>query len=165
MSTVKSADKVRDDIIKRYNKDPENWYVFFGKDSEHYISSLFFHEDKLWMIKEFAVNPYKFVGFGSKTSAEDGIKDSPFSFGLRKISSDDERGLMSGKFSAVHNILSKSPVSLEECRNSMIVEGPVFSCNNEIKISEAQEELDFKLRSNLRKLIRRNYADILKPYI
>ncbi len=165
MSAVKPAEKIREEIAKRYNKNPEGWCVFFGKDSENYLSSLFFHDDKAWMIKEFAVNPFKFVGFGSKTCAEERIKSSPFSFGLRPISGEDEKALLSGKFSTIQEILSKQPVSFEECKNSMLVEGPIFGCDSTLNISKAQEELDLKLRSSLRKLLRRDYSDFLKPYV
>lgn len=167
MPEIKSSDKLKEEILKFYNKNPENWYAFFGVDKENYLTTLFLHEGKLWIIKEFPINPYKFVGLGSKTNAEK-IKSNFFSFGLRPLNKKEAKNLLLGNFSTVKRVFQKPPVALDEYHGNteMLVEGPVIAYHKEkLKISEAQEKLDFKLRSSLRKLIMREHSDILKAYL
>lgn len=166
MPEIKSSDKLKEEILKFYNRNPENWYAFFGIDKENYLTTLFLHEGKLWVIKEFPINPNKFVGLGSKTNAEK-IKNNFFSFGLRPLNKKEAKNLLLGNFYTAKKVFQKAPITLDEYPNTeMIVEGPVIAYHKErLKISEAQEKLDFKLRSSLRKLIMKKHSEILKAYL
>ncbi|MEM2918073.1 MAG: hypothetical protein QXY62_01025 [Candidatus Altiarchaeota archaeon] len=167
MPEIKSADKLKEEILKFYNRNPENWYAFSGIDDENYLTSLFLHEGKVWIIKEFPINPYKFIGLGSKTNAKK-IKSNLFSFGLRPLNKKEAKNLLLGKISTVKKVFEKAPVALDECHTNakLLVEGPVIAYHKEkLKFSEAQEKLELNLRKSLRKLIMREHSDILRAYV
>jgi hypothetical protein len=173
---IKSAKEVREEIIRKYNKNPAGWHVLVGRDSENYMNSLFLHEKNFWIIKEFPLNPYKFVGFGTKSKLErrgqkrhhEIIEDNNLlSFGLRPLNPKEEKGILSGNFSIVRELLKRKPSSLEECSSSdsLVMEGPILTYKKEIFISEAQKKLDKKLKTNLRKLIYERYPELMRSYV
>ena len=43
---IEKADKVKKEIIREYDKNPKEWRVLMGPDSENYLSSLFLHNNK-----------------------------------------------------------------------------------------------------------------------
>ena len=172
MSNLKPAEKIREEILRKYNKNPKNWYVFVGIDSEKYFNTFFLHDYKeIWMIKEFALNPYKFDGLGCKVRVKNketeykGELNFPFTFGLHEVKKEERNAILNGNFSVIEKILSRSPLPFDEIKNSAVIEGPIILHNKKIRISKAQEDLEKKLQIGIKKLIYREYPDLLKAYV
>lgn len=170
---IKSAEKVRKELKDSYENEPEDWYVFVGRDSESFSNSIFLHNEDLWIIKEFPVNPFKFIGIGIKKELERNEfinkknKKNLFSFGFRPLNSEELEKILNRTYE-IRKILEKPPLSLKECSSFsdvLIMEGPILAYDKPIFTSKAQEELDVKLRRSLRKLIYRKYPDVMKSYV
>lgn len=158
--------KIREEVVVGYNRDPEGWRVFVGKDRENYISSIFIHKSKMWIIKEFAINPYRFIGCGVGTRFRNEFKQEDYQFGLRPLTTQQEDELECGNPSIMKDILSKNPVSEDECNgSSLVLEGPIVTSDKPIVISNEQEKLDLMLRKSLNSMIRKKYPEFMKLYI
>lgn len=157
--------KVREEIIRRYNKEPEGWGVFVGRDKENFISSIFRHKSKTWAIKEFAINPYRFIGCGIGTRVKNEFKSENYPFGLRPLTMHQEEELRNGNFSIIMEILNRNPVPENECNGSLVLEGPVMTSDKPIVISSEQKKLDSMLRRSLNSLIRRSYPEFFRSYV
>jgi hypothetical protein len=167
--------KIRREIGRLYEKDPEGWRVLVGKDGSGFYDALISHGTEAWQVKEYQVNPYKFVGLGSKLpSLSSGpLLPEEHPFGLRAIGLDqmkeiasviDDPAMMS-EFAA--KLLSRRPVSAREAVESpAILQGPILQSAKPLEaLSSAHTMLDEKLRKELQNLIRRDYRHTLTPYI
>ncbi len=160
---IKPADDIRKRIRKEYNKDPEGWHLLVGKDRENYIDSLFIHKSRMWMLKEFLLNPYKSIGYGGEIKA-DGEFKSNYPFGFRPLDMEQGESILSGDLSMIQEILRRKPLPLDEC-SPLVMEGPIAISKKPVVLSRAQEELDIKLRKSLKSLIRRKHRDLIIPYV
>ena len=62
---VKKLPELMAEIKSEYDKDPYNWRILRGKDSNQHISTFIAHEDKkLWQLKTEWKNPVMPVGIG-----------------------------------------------------------------------------------------------------
>lgn len=169
------ADKIKERIIKKYNSDPSEWRVIFGRDNYGHYNTAIGHESDIWIIKEEQINPYKFVGYGTKVNSDVDIlkKISPYSFGLRPISEKQIEKLATGfslrnnKFKEIlSNIMKTNPSPINELNSKIILQGPVVSSDQTTKlISQKNKELDLKLRKELRKLLYKKYPQTINPYV
>lgn len=168
MKKIRKAKEIREEIGKRYDKEPEGWRVFAGRDSENYLHSLFLQDENFWLIKEFPLNPYQSVGVGAKEKARDTeIKKfkTLTEFGLRPLLPQQIETLLKGNSSVIDEILKNQPLSSERCRPfPAILEGPVSILPGSEFISKKQEKLDRKLRKSLRNLLNREYPEITRIY-
>lgn len=165
---IKRAEEIKKEIIQKYDKQPEGWYAFVGRDSENYLQSLFIKNDKLWIIKEFPVNPYKTIGVGVKRISEkEEVKKfkNKLEFGLRPIITEQIECLLRGDYSVITEILKNQPLSSEKCHSFPAILGGPFSMFSEREfISKKQKKLDMKLRKKLRELIYREHPEIILSY-
>lgn len=146
-----------------------------GKDGSGFYDALISHGTEAWQVKEYQVNPYKFVGLGSRLPS---LSSGPLipqehPFGLRAIGLDQMKEMASviddprtmSEFAA--KLLSRSPVSASEAIESpAILQGPILQSPKPLEaLSSAHTMLDEKLRRELQSLIRRDYRHTLTPYV
>ena len=167
--------KLRLEIARRYERDPEGWSVLVGKDRAGFFDVLVSHGREAWQVKEYQVNPYKFVGLGSRIAnlPPHPLASREFPFGLRPVGMDimkelsnlgDEPTAM-GELAS--KLLSEKPVSASEAMQSPgILQGPILQSSRPLdSLSSAQTKLDEKLRIELRRIVRRDFRHTLTPYI
>jgi len=169
------ADRIRRELSRLYDKDPQGWSLMLGKDPSGFYDMLFSHGKDTWLIKEHQVNPYKFVGFGAKMPgvAPPEIPRPDYPFGLRPVSLANMKEMASlledpkGLNELASRILNQRPVTVREAlEGPAILHGPIMQSNSPIhSISSAHSRLDDKLRSELRRFVYRKYGHTLTPYI
>jgi hypothetical protein len=167
--------KIRREIARRYDRDPQGWSVLVGKDMAGFFDVLISHGKEAWQVKEYQVNPYKFVGLGSRISnlPPHPLVSREYPFGLRPVGLDimkelsdlmDEPKAMSELAS---KLLSEKPVSSSQAVESpAILQGPILQSNRPLDaLSTAQTKLDKKLRRELRRIVHREFRHTVTPYI
>jgi len=175
VSSVKSSDRVRREVMRRYDESPEGWQAWVGKDRKGFLDLLISHGSELWQIKEFQVNPYKVVGYGASAVTNRPLlpHTSPYQFGLRPLTESRMKEL-AGSIDdpkTVVDIMSKllraKPVPTDEAmRSQALLQGPIMQSSGQLDlISESQRELDRRLRYQLQKLIMREYRHTVAPYV
>jgi replication fork clamp-binding protein CrfC len=172
---MRDSTKIRQEIARLYDKDPRGWKILVGKDTAGFFDVLISHGTEAWQVKEYQVNPYKFVGLGSRLS---NLPTPPFApneypFGLRPLRSEDmaelakvidEPGAMSELAS---KLLSEKPISSREALHSpAVLQGPILHSNRPLEgLSTAQTRLDEKLRKELRRIVHKEFRHTTTPYI
>lgn len=167
--------KIKREISRLYDKDPQDWNVLVGRDRAGFYDILFSHGTKAWQIKEYQVNPYKFVGLGAKLRnvSEPALGTPNYPFGLRPISVDlikDLTGAMDdpqtmGEIAS--KLLSERTVSsIEAAQSPAILQGPIFQSNRPLDaLSSAHTKLDERLRRELQRIVHREFRHTVTPYI
>ena len=166
--------KIRREIARLYDKNPQGWNVLVGKDRAEFFDVLITHGKEAWQVKEYQVNPYKFVGLGSRIPnlPPHPLASSQYPFGLRPVGLDsmkeltrliDEPEAMSQLAS---KLLSEKPISSSEAVQSpAILQGPILHSNMPLDtLSTAQTKLDEKLRRELRRIVHREFRHTVTPY-
>lgn len=170
---ILSSDKIKEKIIKKYNSNPKDWRVIFGKDNYGYHNMAAIHDSELWLIKEEKINPYKFDGYGTKLDLNADLlkKFSPYSFGLRPISEKHIKELAEVRtfnedFKRIlSDTMRTKPVPSNKVNSPIVLQGPVVNSDNSMRlISKKHEELDLKLRNELRKMLHKKYPQTMNPY-
>jgi hypothetical protein len=167
--------RIRREISRLYDKDPQGWKVLVGKDKMGFYDVLISHGAEAWQVKEYQVNPYKFVGLGSRLpSPTPGpmISDEhPFGFrpvGFEQMKElaaliDDPRAVseLAGR------LLAEKPVSSTEAMgNPAVLQGPILQSSRPIEaLSSSHTKLDEKLRKELQRIVHRNFRHTITPYI
>ena len=167
--------KIRREIARLYDRNPEGWRVLVGKDHSGFYDALISRGTDAWQVKEYQVNPYKFVGLGSRLPQ---ITNSPLvpqehPFGLRPIAVEQMKEFASivddpktmNEIAA--RMLSTKPVSASEALESpAILQGPILQSARPLdSLSSAHTKLDEKLRKELRQLVNREFRHTVTPYI
>jgi hypothetical protein len=167
--------KIRREISRLYDKDPQGWRVLVGKDRLGFYDVLISHGTQAWQVKEYQVNPYKFVGLGSRLPSltPDSLFSSEHPFGFRPVGFkqmkelaaviDDPRAVseLAGK------LLDKKPVSSTEALESPgVLHGPILHSSRPLEaISSSHTKLDEKLRKELQRIVNRDFRHTVAPYI
>ncbi len=167
--------KIRREISKLYDKDPQGWGVLVGKDKSGFFDILISHGTEAWQVKEYQVNPYKFVGLGSKLPGSTPLppiyNDQPFGFrpiGLEQMRElatiiDDPKTLSE----LAAKLLANRPISsIEAIQSPAVLQGPILHSNRPIEaLSSLQTRLDDKLRKELQGIVHRDFRHTVAPYI
>jgi hypothetical protein len=171
---LQDSNRIRAEIARLYDEDPQGWRVLTGRDRHGFYDLLISHETEAWQLKEYQVNPYKFVGLGSKLSdlPQKGFSEE-LHFGLRPIGSDQMKELANviddplSMSDLASRLLKQNPVTSNEAMNvPAILHGPILQSPRPIDaISSAHSELDEKLRKQLRQIINRDFRHTVTPYI
>jgi hypothetical protein len=158
-----------------YDKNPQDWRVLVGKDRFGFYDVLISHGTRAWQVKEYMVNPYKFVGLGSKLPSISShlVDASEYPFGLRSIDLNDMKELTDiiddpkALSDLASKLLSQKPVSSRDAiEGAAILQGPVMQSTGPLEaISSAHTKLDEKLRRELHRLVRRDFRHTLTPYL
>jgi hypothetical protein len=167
--------KIRREIARIYEKDPEGWRVLVGKDRSGFYDALISHGTEAWEVKEYQVNPYKFVGLGSRLP---NLPSGPLipqehPFGLRAIGLDQIKEIASviddpkSMSELAAKLLNRSPVSAREAVESpAVLQGPILQSPRPLEaLSSAHTELDAKLRRELQNLVNREFRHTVTPYL
>jgi hypothetical protein len=167
--------KIRREVSKLYDKDPEGWKVLVGKDNSGFFDVLISHKDEGWQIKEYQVNPYKYVGLGSRLprTPVHPIATETHAFGLRPVGIDQMKelaGLIDDPKSmndVLLRLLQEKPITSREIVDSAaVLQGPILQSTRPLEaLSTAHTKLDEKLRKELQQLVRRDFRHTLTPYV
>jgi hypothetical protein len=172
---LRDSAKIREEIARRYEMDPQGWSVLVGKDKVGFFDLMISHGSEAWQVKEYQVNPYKFVGLGSRLSnlPPNPIASSGFSFGLRPVGLDIVKELSNlmddprSMSELASRVLAEKPVSAREAAESPgVLHGPILQSNRPLDtLSTAQTKLDERLRRELRRMVQSEFRHTLTPYI
>jgi hypothetical protein len=167
--------RIRREIVRLYDKDPQGWNVLVGRDRAGFYDVLISHGAEAWQVKEYQVNPYKFVGLGSRlpNALPGPLTGVESPFGLRPINLDtikeittlmDDPRAMSELTSKV---LNEKPVSSREAIESpAILQGPILHSINPLEaLSTSHSKLDARMRKELQRLVNRKFLHTVTPYI
>ena len=145
-----------------------------GRDGHGFYDLLISHGTEAWQLKEYQVNPYKFIGLGSKLPdfPQPGVTQE-MHFGLRPIGADQMKelaGVIDDPISMsdlASRLLKQNPVTSNEAMNvPAILHGPILQSPRPIEtLSNAHTELDEKLRKQLRHIVNRDFRHTMTPYI
>ena len=167
--------KIRREIARLYDKNPEGWRVLVGRDKSGFYDALISHGTEAWQLKEYQVNPYKFVGLGSRLP---NLPVGPLvpqeePFGLRAIGLDQMKEIAtmiddpSAMSELAAKLLSRKPVSaIEAVESPAVLQGPILQSPRPLEtLSSAHTKLDMRLRKELRNLVNREFRHTVTPYI
>ncbi len=146
-----------------------------GKDRFGFYDALISHGGEAWQVKEYQVNPYKFVGLGSRlpSSTSSPLIPQEYPFGLRPIGFDRMKELTTliddpkAMSDLAAKLLSERPISSSEAaENPAILQGPILHSSRPLEtLSTAHTKLDEKLRKELRRIVHRDFRHTVTPYI
>jgi hypothetical protein len=169
------SDRLRREISKLYDKNPQGWSISVGKDRAGFFDVLISNGAKAWQVKEYQVNPYKFVGLGSRipNATPNRLGAMEYSFGLRPIGVEEIKELTTllespqAMSELTSRLLSRKPVTSEEAVESpAILHGPIMQSNRPLEsLSTAHSRLDEKMRKDLQRLVNREFRHTVTPYI
>lgn len=167
--------KIRREISRLYDKDPQDWRVLVGKDRFGFYDVLISHGPEAWQVKEYEVNPYKFVGLGSKlpSSSSGSLIPQEYPFGLRAIGLDRMKELATliddpkAMSDLASRLLGERPISSSEAaENPAILQGPILHSSRPLEtLSTAHTKLDERLRKELQRIVHRDFRHTVTPYI
>ncbi|MFX0068890.1 MAG: hypothetical protein ACFFA1_04920 [Promethearchaeota archaeon] len=172
MVQIRSADRIKKEIVRRYNSSPRGWRVMVKRDLRGHYDLIFTKGSNIWFVKEEFVNPYKSVGLGAKQRIGRKLDvDSPFEFGLRPLSQEQMRTVIDifqkgSDLDRISKIIEDiEPTSARKVDTPYALQGPVIRVDRHTGlISEKQRELDQKLRTELEKLLSKKYPHLLRSY-
>jgi hypothetical protein len=167
--------KIRREIARLYDRDPQDWRVLVGKDRFGFYDVLISHGTQAWQVKEYMVNPYKYVGLGSKLPSVSShpLSASEYPFGLRSIGLNDMKEITGiiddprALSDLASKLLSQKPVnSREAIEGAAILQGPILQSSGPLEaLSSAHTKLDEKLRRELQRLVHRDFRHTVTPYL
>ncbi len=167
--------KIRREISRLYDKDPQGWRVLVGKDKLGFYDVLISHGTEAWQVKEYQVNPYKFVGLGSRipSSTPGPLLSSEHPFGFRPVSLEKMKELATviddprAVSDLAVKLLAEKPVSFTEAEDSAaVLHGPILQSSRPIEaLSSSHTKLDKKLRKELERIVHRDFRHTVMPYI
>ncbi|MGA3297570.1 MAG: hypothetical protein ABSD41_08965 [Candidatus Bathyarchaeia archaeon] len=168
------SNRIRSEIARLYDRDPQGWRVLVGKDKFGFFDAIIMQGADAWQVKEYQVNPYKFVGLGTKLpSLAEPMVFKGNNFGLRPIGFNQMKELENAAddpnnmSDLAARLLSQRPVaSTEAMEGPAVLHGPVLQSPRPLDaLSSAHSELDEKLRRELQSLVNRNFRHTTTPYI
>lgn len=162
---IKPIREITEEIIGKYNNNPNNWYILKGKSD--FPEILVCHEGVMWLLKRDTLFSPNYVGVGARMDVEKEIIEKEIkreiSFGLRPVSEESIKDLIfSNKPKRiVSEMINNYPMSYKEagCTKGPFIEGPVgqLGMYPDLKpvpvISSEQIVLDRKLSDILNKLV------------
>lgn len=175
MDSIRPAEEVKKEIIKRYNAEPEGWQISVGRSSDRYYTVIASHGSDRWIIKEQPLSPFDSVGCGVLQAIEEGEKSlrlSHYPFGFRPLTESQAKtiiGAMEGERNLdklFRKVLRTKPLPVDEIRAPAAIQGPIVYSNNMLQLlSERQRELDKMLGEELEKQLVRKYSYRMGMYL
>jgi hypothetical protein len=146
-----------------------------GKDRTGFYDVLISHGTEAWQVKEYQVNPYKFVGLGSRlpNSTPGPLISNEKTFGFRPLGIEQMKELATiiddprAVSDLAAKLLAEKPVSSTEALESpAVLHGPVLQTVRPIEaLSSSHTKLDEKLRTELQRIVNREFRHTIAPYI
>lgn len=165
---VKTLDRLIAEIAEKYEHEPRNWRVAFGKtERDSHSTTLFLQTpDGNFMLKlESIYKPNPLVVYEPIDEELFSKKELYFGFRplsrkvLRKIAAATSANEASAS-ELLKSIFGKRPLTISEIaakKPAVLVQGPVYHTRRLPSLSEKQDALDAKLSAKLERLIRKEY--------
>jgi hypothetical protein len=156
---------LRKRILESYSRDPKGWsFVVSPSPRSGFFDAMVSGPDGTWMLKiDSLFKPLPIV-IGSQAEASARRVDGPFPYGYRSLPPDLALRLMGEEGAGAGidtrrrllSVLKSEPVVPEEGRS--YAEGPLlFTDPGRVSLSESQKEIDTRLASEMRRLLRLRY--------
>ena len=151
-------------MLESYSRDTKGWSFVLSPSKSGFFDATVSGPDVTWMLKIDSLFKPSPIVIGTKADASPRRFMGPFPYGYRtfppdlalRIMGDEGAGM---KVDARRNLLSllqSEPVVPEE--GGSYAEGPLVLTDPEkVNLSESQEELDTRLTSEMRRLLRLRY--------
>ena len=146
-----------------------------GKDKLGFYDVLISHGTQAWQVKEYQVNPYKFVGLGSRlpNSTPEPLISNEYPFGFRPVGIEQMKELAAliddprAVSELAAKLLGEKPVSSTEAIESPgVLHGPILHSSRPLEaLSSSHTRLDDKLRKELQRIVNRDFRHTIAPYI
>jgi len=146
-----------------------------GKDKLGFYDVLISHGTQAWQVKEYQVNPYKFVGLGSRlpNSTPEPLISNEYPFGFRPVGIEQMKELATliddprAVSELAAKLLGEKPVSSTEAIESPgVLHGPILHSSRPLEaLSSSHTRLDDKLRKELQRIVNRDFRHTIAPYI
>jgi len=171
---MRTAEQVKKEITKKYNRDPDGWKAWYSVDEDRNIEWMINRDKELWMIKEFRVNPLKVIGVGGRTKISGPktmLQRSIMGFGVRPIKERSALNILleedpytRGRL--VGNLLLKiNPIPLTKLREDYILHGPYLNKPKNLEdLSYKQRRLQAKLNAEIKKIKKRDFSYLYSLY-
>jgi len=157
------VEEIRREILKKYNKNPRRWQVLFGKDERGFFNFLILNPTEIWQIKLDTIYGKPLAVGGRIENEALRLPYKMMSFGFRKVGKKLMRKIMRdmmelGRISreSIEAINKIQPVPYGSIRG-IGLEGPIINLPKLSYISEKQRELDLRLSTELRRMLRRRF--------
>ena len=165
-----SSLEMKQRVASAYNLDPEGWQAYASRDKEGHIETVFLHGDDLYILKEEVINPFKSIGVGAQEKINSTLAQTTFtspSFGLRPVTHDILERMTTFKEpnDLIGEVMRQNPIPTTKILAPAVVQGPMnFSLSPLRIMGERQDNLDAKIRSELNKLVDREYPHLRSIY-
>jgi hypothetical protein len=171
---MRTADQIKKEIAKKYNRDPDGWKAWMGLDKERNINWMINHDRQMWMLKEFNVNPLTTIGVGGRTKISGPkrlLQRNIMGFGVRPLNENNALDILAEdnpylRGQKVGNLMLKiKPTPLNRLNDDFILHGPILSePKNLDDLSYKQKQLKEKLDSEMIKIKRRDFPYLYSLY-
>jgi hypothetical protein len=159
---LQEGEKLRRRIFQSYSKDPTGWSFVISPSAKFgFYDAIVSGPQGAWVLKiDSLFKPLPIV-LGSPTEARPPNPSGPFPYGYRKIPSELIPEILEGyprdrARAGLLSVLRSKTVIPEEGRS--YAHGPfIFTGSQNVSLSEHQRELDAKLTSEMRRLLRVRY--------
>jgi hypothetical protein len=152
-------------VFERYSTDPKGWsFVVSPSPESGFFDAMVSGPDRTWMLKiDSLFKPFPIV-IGSQIEASPRTPQVPFPYGYRtlspelalRITGSEGAGQGANTWRHLLSVLKSEPVVPEEGGN--YAEGPVIlTAPEKVSLSESQREIDTRLVSEMRRLLRLRY--------
>ena len=152
-------------MLESYSRDPKGWrFVVSPSPGSGFFDATVSGPDGAWMLKiDSLFKPFPIV-IGSQAEAFPRRPEGPFPFGYRALPPNLALQIMGGEGTGeslkarkrLLSVLRSEPVIPEEGRS--YAEGPLLLTGpGRVNLSEGQKEIDAKLASEMRRLLRLRY--------
>ena len=174
MINMRTAEQIKKEIAKKYNKDPENWKAWMGLDPDRNVNWAINHDRQMWLMKEFQLNPLKTIGLGGRTKIsgpERLLKPNILGFGVRPLAERKALDILTEENASLRSrmignlMLNIKPAPLDRLREDFILHGPIMNEPKNIDdLSYKQRVLREKLDQEMIRLKRRDYSYLYSLY-
>jgi len=152
-------------MLESYSRDPKGWsFIVSPSPGSGFFDAAVSGPDGAWMLKiDSLFKPYPVV-IGAKAEAFPRRPEGPFPYGYRELPAGLALQIMGGggskessrDWKRLLSVLRSEPVVPE--RGTSYAEGPLLLTGpGRVSLSESQKEIDAKLASEMRRLLRLRY--------
>lgn len=159
------GEALRKRILESYSKNPRGWsFVVSPSPKFGFFDATVSGPDGAWMLKIDSIFKPSPIVLGSPAEAAPRRLEAPFSYGYRKLPHELILQMLGGEgpvsrnetLASLLSVLRSEPVVPEEGRS--YAEGPVVLTGpGKLSLSESQKEVDARLASEMRRLLRLRY--------
>lgn len=156
---------LRKRMFESYSKNPKGWgFIISPSPTSGFFDATVSGPDETWMLKiDSLFRPFPII-IGSPAEVAPRRPEGPFSYGYRKLPPDLALQILGGEgatsrdkvLASLLSVLRSEPVVPEEGRS--YTEGPlVLTGAGKASLSESQKEVEARLASEMRRLLRLRY--------